>query len=282
MADKTGIQWTDATWNPSTGCSHVSPGCKHCYAEVLAKRLKAMGREKYANGFQFTVHPDALELPVHWRRPRKIFVNSMSDLHHELMPEEFLLEVFRVMNKASHHVYQDLTKRPENMRDFGKKYGYLFAPQIWCGTSVELAMYKERIDILREVPAKVRFLSCEPLLGPLGKLDLTGISWVITGGESGADHRPVQGDWFREIRDQCVDQGVAFFFKQWGGRTPKSGGRLLDGREWNEFPLCLKTNSSGNCICKKFVCHPAPCHCTVCDQDFEGSPSYENQRRGFW
>ncbi len=248
MADKSAIQWTDATWNPSTGCSKVSPGCKNCYAERLATRLQAMGNPKYRRGFQFTLHPDALDLPMKWRRPRKIFVNSMSDLFHESMPNDFLGKCFKVMMKANWHVYQILTKRPERMLTYTKKYAILPA-QIWLGTSVEMAMYKNRIDILRKAPAQTRFISFEPLLGPIGEVNLRGISWAIAGGESGRHHRPVDPEWIREIRDHCKDQGVAFFFKQWGGITPESGGRTLDGREWNEYPqisLAPLTSSRSN------------------------------------
>lgn len=236
MGDKSPIQWTDATWNPSTGCSKVSPGCKNCYAERLASRLKKMGNRKYKNGFRFTLHKDAIELPLRWRRPRKIFVNSMSDLFHESMPQDFLTNCFKVMKKADWHVYQILTKRPDRMLSFAEDYGEV--PQhIWLGTSVELAMYKPRIEILKQIPAKVKFISFEPLLGPIGEVDLTGISWAIVGGESGPNHRPIERAWVREIHQTCKNQEVAFFFKQWGGRTPKSGGRILDGREWNEYPM---------------------------------------------
>jgi protein gp37 len=247
MGDKSAIQWTDATWNPSTGCSKVSPGCKNCYAERLAGRLKMMGNPKYKKGFKFTLHEDALDIPLKWNRPRKIFVNSMSDLFHESMKDDFLEKCFEVMTKANWHVYQILTKRPEKMLSFTKRYGKI-PDHIWLGTSVELALYKDRIDILRNVPAKVKFVSFEPLLGPLGELDLAGISWAIAGGESGPSFRKVEADWIREIRKQCKKQGVAFFFKQWGGIRPKSGGRILDGKEWNEYP---KMNTKPNDIHSK-------------------------------
>ena len=235
LADGTGIQWTDATWNPTTGCSKVSPGCKNCYAERLASRLQKMGNPKYRNGFDFTTHSRTLDLPLKWKKPRKIFVNSMSDLFHESMPLDFLKRCFDVMVEANWHVFQILTKRPQRLQSFAQAYGRL-PDHVWIGTSVELAMFKKRIDLLRETLAKIRFVSFEPLLGPLGEIDLTGISWAIVGGESGPNHRPVQSDWVKDIRRQCFKQGVAFFFKQWGGRTPKSGGRLLDGREWNQYP----------------------------------------------
>lgn len=240
MGDKSAIQWTDATWNPSTGCSKVSPGCKNCYAERLSARLEKMGNPKYSHGFRFTLHRGALDLPIRWKRPRKIFVNSMSDLFHESMPEAFLRKCFGVMEKADWHVYQILTKRPHRMLSFVKDYGGV-PDHIWLGTSVELAMYKTRVDLLKKVPAKIKFVSFEPLLGPIGDVDLTGISWAIVGGESGPNHRPIRAEWVRELRKNCKRSGVAFFFKQWGGRTAKSGGRILDGREWNEYPA--NTNS---------------------------------------
>jgi len=194
-----------------------------------------MGNPKYRNGFNFTLHPEAMELPLKWRDPKKIFVNSMSDLFHESMPADYLKRCFDVMIRADWHVYQILTKRPERMLVFSRSYGSI-PDHVWLGTSVELAMYKSRIDTLREVPVKVRFVSFEPLLGPLGKLDLRGIAWAIAGGESGPNHRPIKPEWVREIREQCHQQGAAFFFKQWGGKTAKSGGRTLDGKEWNEYP----------------------------------------------
>lgn len=247
MGDKSAIQWTDATWNPSTGCSKISPGCKNCYAERLAHRLKMMGNPKYTKGFRFTLHEDALDIPLKWNRPRKIFVNSMSDLFHESMPEDFLEKCFEVMTKADWHVYQVLTKRPDRMLEFTKKYGKI-PDHIWLGTSVELDLYKYRIDILKNVPAKIKFVSFEPLLGPLGELNLAGISWAIVGGESGPGFRKIESEWIREIRKQCKKQNVAFFFKQWGGIRPKSGGRILDGKEWNEYP---KMNAKPNAIHRK-------------------------------
>lgn len=238
MGDGSPIEWTDATWNPSTGCSKVSPGCKNCYAERLSQRLQKMGNPKYKHGFRFTLHEDALELPLKWKRPRKIFVNSMSDLFHESMPEDFLRRCFSVMKRADWHAYQILTKRPHRMLAFAKDYGEI-PDHIWLGTSVELAMYKSRIEILKRVPAKIKFISFEPLLGPIGDVELSGISWAIVGGESGPNHRPISAKWVREIRKQCKRQRVSFFFKQWGGRTAKSGGRVLDGREWNEYPVSV-------------------------------------------
>jgi protein gp37 len=235
MGDKSAIQWTDATWNPSTGCTKISPGCKNCYAERLSSRLKLMGNRKYKNGFQFTLHDDALSVPSQWKTTRKIFVNSMSDLFHESMPDDFLKKCFDVMVKTDWHVYQVLTKRPERMLEFTRQYGNI-PEHIWLGTSVELDLYKKRIETLRKVKCKIKFVSFEPLLGPLGKLNLSGISWAIVGGESGPRHRDVEAEWIRQIRKQCREQKVAFFFKQWGGRTAKSGGRELDGKEWNQYP----------------------------------------------
>jgi protein gp37 len=194
-----------------------------------------MGNSKYHNGFRFTLHPEALELPLKWRSPRKIFVNSMSDLFHESMPMHYLKKCFDIMTEADWHVYQILTKRPDRMLSFVESYGEV-PEHIWLGTSVELGMYKTRIDTLRDVSVRVRFVSFEPLLGPLGKLDLHGIAWAIVGGESGPNHRPIKPEWVREVREQCHQQHVAFFFKQWGGSTAKSGGRILDGKEWNEYP----------------------------------------------
>jgi protein gp37 len=194
-----------------------------------------MGNPKYKNGFRFTTHSDALNLPLTWRSPRKIFVNSMSDLFHENMSETYLRKCFQVMKVADWHVYQILTKRPKRMLSFIRDYGHV-PDHIWLGTSVEMSMFKPRIDVLKQVDCKIKFISFEPLLGPIGIVKLAGISWAIVGGESGPSHRPIMKEWAREIRDQCKEQGVAFFFKQWGGITPKAGGRRLDGREWDEYP----------------------------------------------
>lgn len=294
MSDKSGIEWTDATWNPTTGCDRVSPGCANCYALDLAARLKKMGAPAYqadgdpktsGPGFALTLHPSRLDQPLRWTKPRRIFVNSMSDLFHPDVPDEFLDRIFAVMALAEHHTFQVLTKRPERMRAYmldpipsadtepltradvvafemgrdefrGLARGPMTRtgvvpwplPNVWLGTSVENARWRTRIDELRETPATVRFLSCEPLLGPLsplyrgagpavvGGLDLRGIGWVIAGGESGPNFRAVDLDWVRGIRDSCLDQAVPFLFKQVGGRTPKSGGRTLDGRTWDEYP----------------------------------------------
>ncbi|PYM22177.1 MAG: hypothetical protein DMD80_29160 [Candidatus Rokuibacteriota bacterium] len=237
MGDGSAIEWTDATWNPVTGCTKISPGCKNCYAERLALRLQAMGNPRYRSGFDLTLHEDQLDLPLRWRQPRRIFVNSMSDLFHDDVPEIFIARAFEVMAHAHWHVFQVLTKRAERLRALARRLTW--APNVWQGVSVESERYVDRIDALRDVPSAIRFLSIEPLLGPLPSLHLAGIDWVIVGGESGPGHRPPQPDWIRDIRDQCVGAGVAFFFKQWGGRTPKAGGRMLDGRVWDTMPPAL-------------------------------------------
>ena len=234
MADHTGIEWTDATWNPVTGCTKVSPGCKHCYAERLAMRLMAMGNRRYGNGFAVTLQPDQIDLPLRWRRSRRIFVNSMSDLFHEAVPDEYIQSVFAVMARASWHIFQVLTKRSARLAAMAPRLPW--PPNVWQGVSVESARYVSRIHHLRQVPAVVRFLSVEPLLGPIPELPLDGVHWVIAGGESGPGRRVMSADWVRLIRDQCTAAGVPFFFKQWGGRTPKAKGRLLDGRIWDETP----------------------------------------------
>jgi protein gp37 len=243
MGDRSAIEWTEATWNPTTGCDRTSPGCDHCYALALAKRLKAMGVDKYQNdgdprtsgpGFKITTHLDALAIPYGWKQPRLVFVNSMSDLFHEEVPTEFIEAVFEVMSKTPRHTYQLLTKRSRRLRQVAPKLDW--PANIWVGVSVESTKYRFRIDHLREVPAAVRFVSAEPLLGPLGELDLSGIDWVIAGGESGPNARPMDISWGRDLRDQCLGARVKFFFKQWGGRTPKAGGRELDGRTWDQLP----------------------------------------------
>lgn len=234
MSDHTGIEWADATWNPVTGCTKVSPGCKNCYAERLALRLQAMGNPRYRNGFAVTLHPDQLTLPLRWVQPRRIFVNSMSDLFHEAVPEEFIRRTFEVMVRADWHIFQVLTKRAERLAALAPKLPW--PRNVWQGVSIENARYTWRVAYLQKVPAAVRFLSLEPLLGPIPYLELDGIHWVIVGGESGPRHRPVDPAWVRDIRDQCLAAGVPFFFKQWGGRTPKARGRVLDGRTWDEMP----------------------------------------------
>lgn len=241
MSDKTGIEWTDATWNPVTGCTKISPGCKHCYAERLACRLKAMGSPRYRNGFAVTLQPDQLTLPLRWRRPRRIFVNSMSDLFHEDVPDEYIRSVFAVMAEARWHIFQVLTKRSERLLELGPSL--LWTDNIWQGVSVENASYTWRVAHLHQVSAAVRFLSIEPLLGPIPYLPLDGIHWVIVGGESGGGCREMAASWARQIRDQCEAAGVPFFFKQWGGRTPKSRGRVLDGKTWDEMPPITERRS---------------------------------------
>ena len=238
MADGTTIEWTDATWNPVTGCTKISPGCDHCYAERFSERFRGTRGHPFETGFDLTLRPDRLKQPLRWREPRMIFVNSMSDLFHKEIPKDFIARVFDTMERASWHTFQVLTKRSSLMRNFMRmRYGSGRGPvHMWFGVSVEDGNRTSRIRHLREAPAGVRFLSVEPLIGPVGILDLTDIDWVIVGGESGPGARPMRMEWARDIRDQCITAGVAFFFKQWGGLRPKSGGRELDGREWNEFP----------------------------------------------
>ncbi|MFJ9777346.1 DUF5131 family protein [Kitasatospora sp. NPDC101157] len=244
MSDRSAIEWTEATWNPTTGCDRVSSGCDNCYALALAKRLKAMGAEKYqadgdartsGPGFALTLHRDALMVPYGWKNPRTVFVNSMSDLFHAKVPLDFVRRVFAVMADTPQHTYQVLTKRARRLRRVADRLDW--PENVWMGVSVESSAELDRVDDLRDVPAAVRFLSCEPLLGPLEGLGLDGIHWVIAGGESGPGHRPVEASWVRQVRDVCQEENVAFFFKQWGGRTPKAGGRLLDGRTWDQMPL---------------------------------------------
>jgi protein gp37 len=238
MADRSNIEWTNATWNPVTGCTKISAGCDNCYAERFSERFRGTGGHPFENGFDLTLRPERLQQPFHWRQPRMIFVNSMSDLFHKEVPKEFIGRVFDTMEAAYWHTFQVLTKRSSLMRDYLRsRYGAAPGPaHIWLGVSVEDGTKLSRVQHLREATARVRFLSIEPLIGRIGKLDLAGIDWVIVGGESGPRARPMEAAWVREIRDQCKTAGVAFFFKQWGGIRPKSGGRKLDGREWNQFP----------------------------------------------
>ncbi len=231
---KTSIEWTDETWNPLTGCTKISAGCTNCYAEVMAKRLLAMKNRRYLNGFEPTLHEDLLLKPYRWKKPRKVFVNSMSDLFHKDFPFEFLQKTFKTMNDCSQHQFQVLTKRAEILEFYS--HDLVWTKNIWMGVTVESAHYKSRIDLLRDTPAHVKFLSLEPLLGPIDDLNLTGIDWVIVGGESGPKSRPVHINWIRDIRDQCTAAKVPFFFKQWGGKNKKKSGRILDGRTWDEFP----------------------------------------------
>lgn len=234
MAQQSTIEWTDATWNPVTGCSKISPGCKNCYAERMAKRLRAMGQPRYRNGFAVTLQPDVLDAPLRWRSTRLIFVNSMSDLFHEDVPAEYIQAVFRTMEAASWHVFQVLTKRADRLEQLAPWLPW--PSNVWMGVSVENADYTRRVRHLQRVPATVRFLSVEPLLGPIPHLPLSGIHWVIAGGESGPHARPVEPAWIRGIRDQCVARKVPFFFKQWGGVRKKRTGRMLDHRTWDEMP----------------------------------------------
>ncbi len=234
MSDRSAIEWTEATWNPVTGCSKVSAGCKHCYAERMALRLMAMGQPNYANGFEVTLQRHMLEKPLRWRQPRVIFVNSMSDLFHSDVPDSYIDAVFEVMTRAHWHVFQVLTKRAERLASYASSRAWPF--NVWAGVSVEDARTAGRIAFLQQAPAAVRFLSLEPLLGPLPNLSLDGIHWVIVGGESGPGARPMEKSWVDGIRDQCAATGTPFFFKQWGGRNKKRAGRLLDGRTWDETP----------------------------------------------
>ncbi|MCD5341723.1 phage Gp37/Gp68 family protein [Arthrobacter sp. AK04] len=243
MANNSAIEWTEATWNPVTGCDKVAAGCDNCYALTLSKRLKAMGAAKYQNdgnsttsgpGFGVTLHPAALDQPRKWKKPRVVFVNSMSDLFHAKVPISFVQDVFDVIAETPQHTYQVLTKRAHRMSRIADRLTW--PSNLWMGVTVENKASIDRISQLRNTPATVRFLSCEPLLEPLGSLDLTGIHWLIAGGESGPTHRPMEEDWVRDLRDQSVAKDVAFFFKQWGGRTPKVNGRVLDGRTWDEMP----------------------------------------------
>ncbi len=234
MGTNSQIEWTESTWNPVTGCTKVSPGCEHCYAERMARRLKAMGQPNYRNGFRVTMHEHALELPLGWKKPQTIFVNSMSDLFHEDVPVDFIRRVFDVMRRADQHLFQVLTKRSVRMSELAPLLPW--PTNVWMGVTVESNDYGHRIDDLRRVPAATRFLSLEPLLGPLPDLDLTNIDWAIVGGESGPGARAMAEAWALDIRDQCHQADVPFFFKQWGGVNKKKTGRLLSGRTWDDMP----------------------------------------------
>lgn len=246
------IEWTDQTWNPTTGCDKISQGCKFCSAEVMSKRLKGMGQQKYKNGFKLTLHEEELQRPYTWKKPRMVFVNSMSDLFHKDVPFEFIDRVFEVMRDNPQHTFQVLTKRAHRMYDFSKIYPNALPPNVWLGVSVENESEIHRIDNLVNTEAQVCFVSCEPLLGPLPSLSeyMQLLDWVIVGGESGRKPRPINPKWVRDIRDMCKDHEltggvpVHFFFKQWGGTNKKKAGRLLDGREWNEMPVRLQPNQS--------------------------------------
>ncbi len=231
---KSAIEWTESTWNPITGCTKISPGCKHCYAERMSIRLKAMGQPNYINGFRLAVHEHVLEMPLRWKRPQTIFVNSMSDLFHKDVPFEFVSKIFDVMARASHHRFQVLTKRSNRLLELSPKLTW--SPNVWMGVSVENTDYLFRIEHLRHTDAKIKFVSFEPLLGPVSDLDLEGIDWVIAGGESGPKARPLDPEWVREIRNHCLSAEVPFFFKQWGGVIKKRTGRILDDRTWDQMP----------------------------------------------
>ena len=234
MARGSRIEWTETTWNPVTGCTKVSAGCKYCYAERMALRLRAIGQPNYKNGFEVTLQPHMLELPLAWKKPQTVFVNSMSDLFHDSVPFEYVQRVFDVMRRAHWHRFQVLTKRAERLAELDSLLDW--PSNVWMGVSVEDARQRARIDALRRTSAHVRFLSLEPLLGPLPALDLDGIDWVIVGGESGPRARPMRVEWATDLRDQCLAARVPFFFKQWGGRNKKRAGRLLEGHEWSQMP----------------------------------------------
>jgi len=242
MAGKSRIEWTESTWNPVTGCTKISPGCTHCYAERMAKRLQAMGQPNYTRGFSLAMHPHVIEAPVAWKTPQIVFVNSMSDLFHKDVPLDFILHMFDVMSRASWHQFQILTKRSGRLLQLNPRLSW--AENIWMGVSVETERFKSRIDDLRQTGAAIKFLSLEPLLGPLPDLDLSGIDWVIVGGESGPRARSMDEDWILDIRDQCIVAGVPFFFKQWGGTNKKKTGRMLQGRTWDEMPLATSQGVS--------------------------------------
>lgn len=234
MSTHSSIEWTNTTWNPVTGCTKLSHGCKFCYAERMSKRLKAMGVDKYKNGFSIAVHESSLEEPLKWKKPRLVFVNSMSDLFHQSVPVDFIKNVFAIMNQAPQHTFQILTKRPSRVITLDSKLDW--TPNIWLGTSIESERWIKRLSQLKETGAQTRFLSLEPLLGPLPNLDLTDIDWVIVGGESGPGARPMRADWVRDIRDNCITRKIPFFFKQWGGVFKKRTGRMLDNKVWDQMP----------------------------------------------
>lgn len=239
MAINSKIEWTGSTWNPITGCTKCSLGCLNCYAERMAKRLQKMGVPKYRNGFKVTLHSESLELPLKWKKPMTIFVTSMSDLFHEEVPFEFIKKVFEVMNKAHWHTFQVLTKRAERLAELGSQLKW--SQNIWAGVTVEHEQYIHRIELLKKVPARIRFISMEPLLSDMPELDFSGIHWVIVGGESGPKARPIRPEWARHIRDMCENQDVPFFFKQWGGVNKKKNGRILDGKTWDEMPVLISS-----------------------------------------
>jgi len=239
MAAQSAIEWTESTWNPVTGCTKISAGCLNCYAERMAKRLQAMGQERYENGFKLTLHPKVLYEPYNWRKPRIVFVNSMSDLFHEEIPLEFIQDVFTVMNGNRQHTFQVLTKRSERLRELSARLDW--SENIWMGVTIESNDYVSRADDLRLVDAAVKFLSLEPLLGPVPDLELTGIDWLIVGGESGPGARPMRKEWVLDIKKRCeIDYQIPFFFKQWGGVNKKKTGRILQGKTWDNYPKVVK------------------------------------------
>lgn len=238
MADKSQIEWTDATWNPVSGCTKISSGCDHCYAERFSERFRGVKNHPFEHGFDLTLKPSRIEQPVRWKKPRMIFVNSMSDLFHKKIPKEYLDQIFDVMEGEDQHIYQVLTKRSSLLRNYvNVRYRSSVAPaHIWFGVSIESPSFLVRLQHLDQTSAPVKFVSFEPLLDRIGDVDLSRINWAIVGGESGPGARPIRSQWIRELRDQCLDQDVAFFFKQWGGRTPKAHGNEIDGRQWLQFP----------------------------------------------
>lgn len=238
------IEWTEMTWNPTTGCDKISAGCKFCYAEVMSKRLHTMGVEKYRNNFDITLHEDELKTPYTWKKPKIIFVNSMSDLFHKDVPIEFIQKVFRVMKENPQHIFQVLTKRADVMLYYDKEGWLEWTHNIWMGVSVENQKSMHRVDLLRETNARVKFLSCEPLIGALSDMNLQSIDWVIVGGESGRTPRPMKKEWVTDIKNQCQKSDVAFFFKQWGGTNKKKTGRILEGRVWDQMPDISEKNQS--------------------------------------
>lgn len=242
MSAKSSIEWTESTWNPVTGCTKISAGCKNCYAERMARRLQAMGQANYARGFEVALHEDMLELPLRWKKPQTIFVNSMSDLFHEKVPQDFIMRIFDVMNRANWHRFQILTKRSERLLKMNPELNW--APNIWMGVTVENQACATRIEHLRKTDAHVKFLSMEPLLGAVSHLKLRGIDWVIAGGESGPGARPMEKEWVTGIRDACLDNDVPFFFKQWGGVRKKEAGRKLEGRLWSQMPEVPDANQT--------------------------------------
>lgn len=241
------IEWTEMTWNPTTGCDKISKGCKFCYAEVMSRRLQAMGVEKYKNNFEVTLHESALDIPYTWKKPKVVFVNSMSDLFHIDIPIEFIQKVFKVMNDNPQHIFQVLTKRNDLLAFYDSQNLLSWSPNIWMGVTVENQQTMRRIDSLRNTKAHIKFLSCEPLISRLPNINLSGIDWVIVGGESGRTPRPIQQEWVEEIQHECTIQAVPFFFKQWGGTNKKKSGRLLNGRTWDEMPNIVSNSEEISC-----------------------------------